>query len=208
MLHVMHQCRLDYIKMQLPSLNGLTVLDYGCGGGLLSESLCQLGATVMGMDMNSPSIEVAKQHAQQEGLQIDYQNGTIDDLGDEYFSSKAFDIVFALECLEHIRHPKRLIKSLSGALKNGGYMVISTLNRNITSYLLGIIAAEQLLGWVEPGTHDHHLFIKPSEMRKMCSEHGLQLKDLSGMSFDTKTQAFSITNDVSLNYIMVFKKDK
>lgn len=208
MLHAMHQCRLNYIKVQLPNLSRLTVLDYGCGGGLLSESLCQLGSTVVGMDMNAPSIQVAKQHALEQDLQIDYLNGTIDDLGDEYFSSKAFDIVFALECLEHIRHPKRLIKSLSGALQKGGYMVISTLNRNITSYLLGIIAAEQLLGWVEPGTHDHHLFIKPSEMRKMCSEHGLRLIDLSGLSFDMKTQAFSITNDVSLNYIMVFKKDK
>lgn len=206
MLHRMHPHRLECITDSVGSIKGKRVLDYGCGGGLLSESLCQLGADVVGVDQSDEVIKVARHHANKSGLSIDYISGDIDQLDDKYFSNEKFDMVCALECLEHVAHPKRLIACLSSCLKVGGYVAFSTINRNMYGYLLGIIAAEYLLGWVEPGTHEYAYFIRPSECVAMARSANLELQVLNGLSFNMSQQDFYLSSDVSLNYIAIFKK--
>ncbi len=208
MLHKMNACRTHTIQKSIRDLKGKTVFDYGCGGGILAETLSSMGAKVTGMDMSRESIEVARAHGQKKSTGVNYLHGTIDDLDDRYFSDAQFDVVCALECLEHVTYPERLVASLSGCTKEGGYAVFSTINRSLYTYLMGIVAAEYLLGWVEPGTHEHAKFIKPSELVKMSKNSGLELEELEGMSFSMRDQDFSLSNDVSLNYIAIFKKQK
>lgn len=206
MLHRMNPVRLAFIKQAVGQLSGRRILDYGCGGGLFSELLCQNGAEVTAVDISAPSITSARAHAQQNGMEIDYIHGTIDTLSEQYFGDNAFDIVCAIECLEHVEQPKRLVSSLCSALKPGGFAIFSTLNRSWYTYVMGIIAAEYLLGWVEPGTHAHNQFIKPSELAKMARQSHLTLKDMAGMQFHLSDQGFHLSNDVSLNYIACFHK--
>lgn len=206
MLHRMNPVRLAFIKRAVGQLSGRRILDYGCGGGLFSELLCQNGADVTGVDTSAPTIASAQSHALQNGLDIDYIHGTIDTLSERYFGKNAFDMVCAIECLEHVEQPKRLVSSLCSALKPGGFAVFSTLNRSWYTYMMGIIAAEYLLGWVEPGTHAHNQFIKPSELVKMARQSHLTLKDMAGMQFHLNDQRFHLDDDVSLNYIVCFQK--
>ena len=208
MLHRMNPVRLAFLKRAVGQLSSQRILDYGCGGGLFSELLCQNGANVTGIDISAQSIAFAKAHARQSGMEIDYQQGTIDDLPERYFRRDAFDVVCAIECLEHVERPHRLVSSLASALKPGGYAIFSTLNRSWYTYVMGIIAAEYLLGWVEPGTHAHDQFIKPSELAKMGRQSGLTIVDIAGMSFHLNDQAFHLCDDVSLNYIACFQKPK
>lgn len=206
MLHTMNDCRMAAIIDTVGPLKHKSILDYGCGGGILAESLAQQGAKVTAVDISQESICIATQHARAQGLDIEYIQGTIDELQGVYFDDKPFDMVCALECLEHVEHPQRLIESLVSGLKKGGYAVFSTLNRNMYAYLMGIVAAEYLLGWVEPGTHEYEKFIKPSELVKMARRAGLELQVLQGMTFDMRTQLFTLTHDVKLNYIAFFQK--
>ena len=206
MLHRLHPTRFALIVSQVDDLSGKYVLDYACGGGFLAESLVQAGAEVVGLDINERCIEVAQAHAKQSGLCIDYRCGDIDSLISSYNKKKVFDMVCALECLEHVAYPRRMVESLASYLGPGGYAVFSTINRNIKSYLLGVIAAEYLLGWVEPGTHEHNRFIKPSELVEMCRNAGLQLYYLAGMCFDLKTQTFHRSDCVDVNYLAIFVK--
>lgn len=206
MLHRMNPTRLTFIKENLGDLTGKRILDYGCGGGLLSESLIREGARVLGMDLSTESIAVAKEHAVFSGLAADYQVGTIDQLDNRYFEQEPFDIVVSLECLEHVQYPERLVASLSSCLKPGGYMVLSTINRNLYAYFFGIVCAEYLLGWVDPGTHVYQDFIKPSELVAMGRDAGLSLHVMQGMVFDVKSQAFFLSDDVTMNYMMLLQK--
>ena len=206
MLHKMNPVRLAFVKQNLSNLGKLNILDYACGGGLFSESLCQQGARVTGVDTSAASIHFAKQHATENDLCINYIHGTIDDLDEQCFAQDAFDAVCALECVEHVDRPEQLIASLTSALKPGGYLFISTLNRSWYTYCMGIIAAEYLLGWVEPGTHNHNQFIKPSELANMCRRAQLEIREIAGISFDMSKQSFLLSDDVSLNYIMCLQK--
>ena len=208
MLHRMNACRMQEIERKLGKLNAKRILDYGCGGGILSESLARSGASVTGIDMSDESIEIAKIHAKKENLSINYLTGTVDDIPDGYFAEDQFDVICLLECLEHVVNPEKLLMCLSGCLKDDGHMVISTINRSLYTYLMAIIAAEYLLGWVEPGTHEHEKFIKPSELVRMSEMSNLQAVALSGMSFSMKDQDFYLSTDVSLNYIAIFKKQR
>lgn len=206
MLHRMHPHRLACLLNHLPELSDAHVLDYACGGGLMAESLCRLGARVVGVDQSAEIIDAARSHALADKLAVTYIHGTIDSLDDVYFIDDPFDVVCALECLEHVQSPERMLASLSSCLKPGGYAVFSTINRTALSTLFGIFAAEYLLGWVEPGTHEYDKFIKPSELVRMGESSGLSLIDLQGISFDTKIQDFYLSDDVTINYITVFRK--
>ncbi len=206
MLHRMHPHRLAYLLRHLSEVQDCHILDYGCGGGLLSESLAQLGAKVVSVDQSARTIDFARAHAVQMNLPIHYVHGTVDTLDDRYFSYDCFDAVCALECLEHVQSPQRLMVSLSSCLRLGGYAFFSTLNRTLLSGLFGIVAAEYLLGWVEPGTHEYDKFIKPSELVSMAHAANLELVDLQGISFNVRTQDFYLSRDVQINYMAVFRK--
>ena len=208
MLHRMNPIRFAFIKQHVHGLAEKRILDYGCGGGILSESLAKEGAFVLGMDLSAESIAVAKNHAQKEGLAITYQAGAIDQLDSRYFDREPFDVVISLECLEHVQYPARLVASLASCVKPGGHVVLSTINRNLYAYIFAIVCAEYLLGWVDPGTHVYQDFIKPSELVSMARDAGLTLKVMQGMVFESKTQNFVLSDDVSMNYMVLFQKER
>lgn len=209
-LHRLNPVRLSYIKAQicahfgrdekdLNALKTLKILDIGCGGGLVCEPLARMGATVTGVDADPVAIEVAKEHG--EGLHIDYFNTTAEDL------SKKFDVVLALEILEHVASPQDFVASVSKLVKPGGMAIFSTLNRNPKSFLLGIVAAEYLLRWVPRGTHRWKKFIRPSELARMARPAGFEPYDITGLVFDPLSQTFRLSKpDPDVNYLLTCKK--
>ncbi|MCR9257988.1 MAG: bifunctional 2-polyprenyl-6-hydroxyphenol methylase/3-demethylubiquinol 3-O-methyltransferase UbiG [Alphaproteobacteria bacterium] len=185
-------------------LDGLTLLDIGCGGGLVSEPMAELGAAVTGIDADEKGIAAAKAHAADSGLEIDYRCATSGDLLAEGLS---FDIVLALEIIEHTADPMLFQEEVAALCKPGGLVIASTLNRTVASYLGGVLAAEYLLGWVPRGTHDWRKFIKPSEMAAGFRPHGLGIREMAGVSWEPTTDSFRASRDFSINYIMAFRKD-
>ncbi|MEM7651532.1 MAG: bifunctional 2-polyprenyl-6-hydroxyphenol methylase/3-demethylubiquinol 3-O-methyltransferase UbiG [Pseudomonadota bacterium] len=210
-LHKLNPVRLSYIKAQicevferdiddLNALKGLSILDVGCGGGLVCEPLARLGARVSGADADAQAIEVAKAHAKDSGLKIDYQNKPAEEIG------KKFDVVLALEIIEHVNDPQAFVKSVAKLVKPGGLVIFSTLNRNPKSFLLGIVAAEYILKWVPQGTHSWKKFIKPSELSKMGRAAGLAPKDVTGLVFNPLQGSFQLSKtDLDVNFLMSFQ---
>ncbi|MGB0719911.1 MAG: bifunctional 2-polyprenyl-6-hydroxyphenol methylase/3-demethylubiquinol 3-O-methyltransferase UbiG [Bdellovibrionales bacterium] len=210
-LHRLNPVRLSYIKAQicdhvgrdvndLNALDGLRILDIGCGGGLVCESLARMGATVTGGDADAQAIAVAKAHAEESGLDIDY-------LAEAAENIKAqFDVVLALEIIEHVTDPAAFVQSVATLVKPGGLVIFSTLNRNPKSFLLGIVAAEYLLRWVPRGTHSYQKFIKPSELIRFASTAKLKAHDITGLVFDPIRNRFDLSKrDLDVNYLMSFK---
>ena len=208
-LHKMNPVRLGYIIEQITwhydrdmkaskSLDGLSVIDVGCGGGLLCEPLTRVGAKVTGVDAAPTNIEVASLHAKSAELEIDYQNRLAEDLVAE---GQKFDVVLAMEIVEHVADPAEFVKSLQALLKPDGILIMSTLNRNTKSYLAAIIAAEHVLKWLPKGTHDWHKFIKPDELADMIEEAKMTVKDRRGMVLNPISQKWSLSHrDLSVNY--------
>jgi len=202
-LHLINPLRVEYIDRQT-SLTDKTVLDVGCGGGLLAEAMATKGAAVTGIDLAPDSIEVAKLHLLESGLKVDYQLISADDLLAE--KPGAFDVVTCLEVLEHVPDPAALIASLAGLVKPGGSVVLSTLNRNVKSFLGAIVGAEYVLGLMPKGTHEYASFIKPSELNRWARAAGLELTDMAGISYDPLSKEFSLGDDIDINYLAAFKR--
>jgi len=196
-LHQMNPLRLDYI-LNKTSLENKTVLDLGCGGGILSEALAKAGASVTGIDMSTEAINVARDHATQSDLTINYEITPVENVIDKY--KNHFDVITCMEMLEHVPDPKSIIKTCSQLIKPDGHLFFSTINRNPKSYLLAILAAEYILRLLPKGTHDYESFIRPSELDKWTRSCDLDRHDLTGMLYNPLTKEFKLGEDVSVNY--------
>lgn len=209
-LHMLNPCRLDYITSQIAAefgrdlddtlpFSGLRILDIGCGGGLLSEPMARLGATVVGADAAAGNIPVAKVHAEQSGLNIDYRHTTAEDLAN---SGEQFDVVLNMEVVEHVANPSTYLQACQRLLKPAGLHICSTLNRNPKSFLFGIIGAEHVMRWLPKGTHDWNKFITPDELFELLEKAGLDPVDRKGFVFNPLLWSWSISDrDLSVNYV-------
>lgn len=202
-LHQINPLRLQLIDKTI-SLKGKKILDVGCGGGILSEAMAAKGADVTAIDLAKELIDVAELHSLDTGVQVNYQLISVEDLAQQQAAS--FDTVTCMEMLEHVPDPAAIIQACSQLVKPGGYVFLSTLNRNPKSYLLSIIGAEYILGMLPRGTHDYASFIKPSELAAWCREAKLELMDSRGIEYNLLNNSFSMTQDISVNYICIFKK--
>ncbi len=204
-LHDINPLRLNYIKEKCGgSLQGKKILDVGCGGGILAESLALEGAIVTGIDMAEAGLEVAKLHLLESGLEVDYQKIPVEAFAKD--NAQAFDIVTCLEMLEHVPDPSSIIKACSELVKTDGQLFFSTLNRNAKSYLFAIIGAEYILKLLPQGTHDWNKFIQPSEMDEWARHSDLTLKSMIGMTYNPFTKSYKLENDVSVNYLCHYQK--
>ncbi|CAM8670812.1 UbiG 2-polyprenyl-3-methyl-5-hydroxy-6-metoxy-1,4-benzoquinol methylase [Paracoccaceae bacterium] len=209
-LHLMNPCRLDYITSQIAAefdrnlagpapFAGLRILDIGCGGGLLSEPMARLGATVVGADAAPRNIPVAQVHAEQSGLSIDYRHTTAEDLA---AAGEQFDVVLNMEVVEHVADPLAYLTACQQLLKPGGLMICSTLNRNTKSFLMAIIGAEWVMRWLPKGTHDWAKFITPDELYGLIRQAGLDPVDKKGMVFNPVSWRWAVSDrDLSVNYV-------
>lgn len=198
-LHEINPLRLGYVTKRV-DLKGLKVVDVGCGGGILSESLARQGAIVTGIDMGENPIEVAKLHLLESGLDVEYIQIPAEQLAEE--RAGQYDVVTCMEMLEHVPDPEAIVRACSKLLKPGGQAFFSTLNRNPKSYLFAVIGAEYLLNMLPKGTHDYRKFIKPSELGRWIRNTGLEMKDVSGMSHNPLTKQYSLGKDIDVNYLV------
>ena len=215
-LHMLNPCRLGYIVEQitaefgrdpddLKSLEGLRILDIGCGGGLLSEPMARLGADVVGADAAAGNIPVAEVHAKQSGLEIDYRHTTAEDLAT---AGEQFDVVLNMEVVEHVADPPAFLLACQQLLKPGGLMICSTINRNPKSYVMAIIGAEHVMRWLPKGTHEWQKFITPDELFAMLEGAGLKPVDRKGFVFNPILWNWAISDrDLSVNYVTASVKD-
>ncbi len=209
-LHLMNPCRLDYITSQIAAefdrdltmpapFAGLRILDIGCGGGLLSEPMARLGAIVVGADAAPRNIPVARLHAEQSGLAIDYRHTTAEDMA---AAGEQFDVVLNMEVVEHVSDPQAYLTACQQLLKPGGLMICSTLNRNPKSFMMAIIGAEWVMRWLPKGTHDWRKFITPDELFALIRKAGLDPVDRKGMVFNPVAWSWSVSaRDLSCNYV-------
>ncbi|HED52478.1 MAG TPA: bifunctional 2-polyprenyl-6-hydroxyphenol methylase/3-demethylubiquinol 3-O-methyltransferase UbiG [Gammaproteobacteria bacterium] len=202
-LHDINPLRIDYIDQRAP-LAGRKVIDVGCGGGLLSEGMAVRGAQVTGIDMGEAPLTVARLHQHESGVQVNYLQTTAEDMASEH--PEAFDTVTCLEMLEHVPDPASVIQACADLVKPGGDIFFSTINRNPKAYMLAILGAEYLLRMLPRGTHDYRKFIRPSEMERWARAAGLQLQDLTGMTYNPLTGEYRLGNDVDVNYLAWFRK--
>lgn len=199
-LHDINPLRTNYVDRQCV-LAGKSVLDVGCGGGILSEAMAQRGATVTGIDMGEANLNTARLHALESGVNVKYQCIAVEELAAQ--QPQSFDVVTCLEMLEHVPDPESIIRACHQLVKPGGQVFFSTINRSPKSYAFAIIGAEYVLRLVPTGTHDYHKFIKPSELTRWCRNAGLQVTDMTGMVYNPLTKIYSLKdNDVSVNYLM------
>ncbi len=211
-LHKFNPIRIKYIKENIVSdfkiknkykpLNGLKVLDIGCGGGLLSEPMARLGAKVVGIDASNQNIKVAKYHLKKSKLNIKYINASPENLK----IKEKFDIILNMEIVEHVENVNFFIKKSSKFLKKSGIMFIATLNQTLKSYVFAIIGAEYILQWLPIGTHDWNKFIKPEILSSICKKNYLDLEKINGMTFNPIINEWKVSEDKSVNYIMKLKK--
>ncbi len=199
-LHDINPLRLDYIEQQAGGLQGRKVVDIGCGGGLLSEGMAARGAEVTGIDLAEQSLDVARLHLHESGLEVDYRHISAEDFAAQ--NPAAFDVVTCLEMLEHVPAPQSIVQAAATLLKPGGTLVLSTLNRHPKAFLLAIVGAEYLLKMLPRGTHEYARFIKPSELAQAARNAGLRVTDVSGMSYNPLTRQYRLGRDVDVNYLM------
>ena len=203
-LHQINPLRLNFIDKKV-NLKNKKVLDVGCGGGILSESMAKLGAEVTGIDMGEKVIRIAKLHALQSKLDIDYQCTSLEAIA---LKQKArFDVITCMEMLEHVPDPSIIVSLCEKLLKPGGTLFMSTINRNIKAYLFAVIGAEYILKLLPRGTHDYEKFIKPSELIAWCRKDNLTIKTLIGMTYNPITQIYKLSDDVAVNYLIEVIKD-
>lgn len=198
-LHDINPLRLEYIDSQV-GLKNKRVLDVGCGGGILSESMYAKGAEVTGIDLGEKALNVAKLHQYESGTKVDYRLVSVEQLASEQPAS--FDVVTCMEMLEHVPDPEAIVVACARLVKPGGALFLSTINRTPKAYLYAVIGAEYVLNMLPKGTHDYAKFIKPSELSSWVRNAGLDIADLHGMSYNPITQNYSLGNDVSVNYLM------
>ncbi|MBD1143989.1 bifunctional 2-polyprenyl-6-hydroxyphenol methylase/3-demethylubiquinol 3-O-methyltransferase UbiG [Pelagibacterales bacterium SAG-MED33] len=212
-LHKFNPIRIKYIKENIirqfkiknknKPLSGINILDIGCGGGLLSEPMCRLGADVTGIDASMKNIKISKLHAKKDNLKINYICSSPEKLK----ISKKFDVILNMEIVEHVEDISFFLKSCSKLLNKNGLMFVATINKTLKSYVFAIVGAEYVLRWLPIGTHDWEKFVKPEELKEILSKNNLFLKKLDGMHFNIIKDEWSITNDLSINYIAKFLKN-
>ncbi len=212
-LHKFNPIRIKYIKENIirqfkiknknKPLSGINILDIGCGGGLLSEPMCRLGANVTGIDASTKNVKISKLHAKKDNLKINYICSSPEKLK----ISKKFDVILNMEIVEHVEDISFFLKSCSKLLNKNGLMFVATINKTLKSYVFAIVGAEYLLRWLPIGTHDWEKFVKPEELKEILSKNNLFLKKLDGMHFNIIKDEWSITNDLSVNYIAKFLKN-
>jgi 2-polyprenyl-6-hydroxyphenyl methylase/3-demethylubiquinone-9 3-methyltransferase len=203
-LHQLNPLRLDYIDSRA-SLNGKQVLDVGCGGGILSESMARCGAQVSGIDLAEKSLQVAQLHALESGLAVEYRCIAVEALAEE--KPQSFDVVTCMEMLEHVPDPASVIRACAALVKPGGHLFFSTLNRNAKAYLMAVIGAEYVLNLLPKGTHDYSKFIKPSELAAWLRQSGLELQHQTGVTYNPLNKQYSLTADTGVNYMLHAIKD-
>jgi len=212
-LHNFNPIRIKYIKDNIVKdfnikysdkpFKNIKILDIGCGGGLLSEPMCRLGANVVGIDASAKNIEIAKFHAKKNKLKIDYKVASPEKLR----TKVKFDIILNMEIIEHVEDVNFFIKESSKLLRKNGIMFIATLNKTLKSYAFAIIGAEYILKWLPIGTHDWEKFIRPSNLINISKKNNLTLKKLDGMEFNILNNSWKVSDDTSINYITKFIKD-
>ena len=213
-LHMFNPIRIEYITENIKKhfktpknkhdfLDGLNILDIGCGGGLISEPMARLGANVTGIDASEKNINVAKLHAKKSGLKINYLTASPENLNEK----EKFDIILNLEIVEHVDNVSLYIKSCSKLLKKNGLMFTATLNRSLISYIKAIIGAEYLLRWLPIGTHDWNKFIKPEELENFLSQEEFLTIDIKGLKFNPFLKKWKRSKDLSVNYIITSFKN-
>ena len=203
-LHDINPLRLDFIAQHAQGLAQKRAVDIGCGGGILAESMAKLGAQVTGIDMGQEPLNVAKLHALESGVKVDYQLSTAEAFSENH--SEQFDVVTCMEMLEHVPEPESVIAAAARLAKPGANVYFSTLNKTTKAYLLAILGAEKVLKMVPEGTHDHSKFIRPSQLIAWAEQQGLKVRHSAGLSYNPLTKQFTLNNDVSVNYILHFEK--
>ncbi|KDN11186.1 MULTISPECIES: bifunctional 2-polyprenyl-6-hydroxyphenol methylase/3-demethylubiquinol 3-O-methyltransferase UbiG [unclassified Gilliamella] len=203
-LHIINPLRVDYIKQKCGSLTNKFVLDVGCGGGILSESLAKLEANVTAIDLADESLTVAKIHAEQNGLTIDYQKQTVEKHAQQHPAK--YDVITCMELLEHVPDPFSVIQACAKLLKPGGKLFLSTINRNHKAKLLLIYGAEYIARLVPKGTHDFNRFIRPSELMALVEQAKLDVEAIIGMEYLLFKNQFKLSPNVDINYILMAQK--
>lgn len=202
-LHEINPLRLDFID-QHAALAGKAVLDVGCGGGILSESMAHYEASVTGIDLAKKSLKVAQLHSLESGVSVNYRCIAVEDLAAE--APASFDVVTCMEMLEHVPDPQSIVRACAQLVKPGGWVFFSTLNRNAKSYLLAVLGAEYVLNMLPKGTHEYARFLKPSELSRMARNAGLGVETLAGIGYNPLTRVYSLNDDTDVNYLMATRR--
>lgn len=198
-LHAINPLRLNFIDGAV-GLKDKLVLDVGCGGGILSESMAEKGAHVTGIDLGEKALKVARLHQLESGAKVDYRLIAVEELAKQ--QPESFDVVTCMEMLEHVPDPAAIINACARLVKPGGAVFFSTINRNPKAYLFAVIGAEYVLNMLPKGTHEYEKFIKPSELSAWARQSGLSVDELKGMSYNPLTQHYSLGSDISVNYLI------
>jgi 2-polyprenyl-6-hydroxyphenyl methylase/3-demethylubiquinone-9 3-methyltransferase len=204
-LHDINPLRLDWIDRHA-GLKGKSVLDVGCGGGILTEAMARRGATVTGIDLSEKALKVAALHLHDSLLKITYEKVSAEDFAER--QAGAFDVVTCMELLEHVPEPGSMVAACARLVRPGGQVFFSTLNRNPKSYLFAVLGAEYVLGLLPKGTHDYARFIKPSELARWCREAALRAEELIGMTYNPLTRVYRLGNDCDVNYLLRCIRDR
>jgi 2-polyprenyl-6-hydroxyphenyl methylase / 3-demethylubiquinone-9 3-methyltransferase len=203
-LHQINPLRLEWIN-QLAPLSGKQVLDVGCGGGILADSMARKGAQVLGVDLASKPLKIARLHALEAGTpNIRYEEIAAEALAAR--QPESFDVVTCMEMLEHVPDPSSIVKACADLVKPGGWVFFSTLNRNAKAWLLAVVGAEYVLGMLPKGTHEYAKFIQPSELALFCRQAGLTLQEMKGLEYNPLNQRYWLSSDTSVNYLIATRK--
>jgi len=205
-LHQINPLRCQFIIQHVENIFDKKIIDVGCGGGILSESLAKLGGKVTGIDMGAEPLNIAKLHALESGVSLDYEKITAEEKALQ--SPENFDIVTCMEMLEHVPDPASIVAACADMVKPNGYLFFSTLNKTIMSYLLAIVAAEKILKLVPNGTHDHAAFIKPSTLISWAENNNLKCLDAAGINYNPITENHKLSSTLDVNYILCFQKQE
>jgi len=211
-LHKFNPIRIKYIRNTIVNefaiknkskpFSNLKILDIGCGGGLLTEPMCRLGGKLTGIDASERNINIAKIHAKQNKLNINYVCASPENLK----SKKKYDVILNMEVVEHVNDLNLFIKASSSLLKKNGIMFVATINRTLKSYLLAIVGAEYILNWLPVGTHDWFKFVNPEQLKQICKKNYLELSDIKGLNYNILLDKWDISDSKDVNYITKFKK--